>query len=60
MPDKILELDAEPRLIDRFDPIKNRFLNDNSDSGGDYNYISFCQVVNMHNIIPIIIHTDLA
>lgn len=63
MPDKTLGLDAELRFIDRIDHINNRFLNDNGGSGGynyDYNYFSFHQVVNMHNIIPTIMHRALA
>lgn len=63
MPEKTLGLDAELRFSERIDDIDNRFLNVNGGSGGgddDYNYFSFHQVVNMHNIIPIIMHRELA
>ena len=60
MSDKILGLNAELRLSDRLDRIDSRFLNDNG--GGvddDYKYYYLCQVINMHVIIPTMIHRAL-
>ena len=62
MSDKILGLNAELRLSDRLDRIDSRFLNDNGGGGGvddDYKYYYLCQVINMHVIIPTMIHRAL-
>lgn len=63
MSDKILGLNAELRLSDSLDHIDNRFLTDNGGGGGvddDYKYYYLCQVINMHVIIPTVIHRALA
>lgn len=63
MLDKIAGLNSELRLSDRLDHIGCRFLNANSGGSStdhDYIYFCLCQVINMHGVIPTVIHRALA
>lgn len=62
MLDKKAGLNTDLRLRDRLDHIGNRFLNANgggSLAAADYIYFCLCQVINMHGVIPTVIHRAL-
>lgn len=61
MLDKIAGLNTDLRLRDRLDHIGNRFLNANGGSraAADFIYFCLCHVINMHGVIPTVIHRAL-